>query len=437
MRKKITKIAIIIEVTKRELPFFSILEDILTTEGFKVKLIPFRSMCTWRLLRFRPDIILVNGIRTTYPYYYSQIALPKQLFNAKVACYYSEQVGYYEESLAQSYKNQLVFDNVDFHIGWGPRFCRDLELAGVNHSKLWYLGSLQYDIDVYYNKCADSEKKNLAKKYGIDDSKKWILYADNIIKDYQPQECYAKRRQDSFEVVKRAAEKNPNAIVIFRTHPDTSKEEIDTIKEYFKGIDNVVFNNQEHIFYWTLSCDAEIVWCSTSSIQALFLNKPVFGFMTSDKQDLKMYWYRDVFPLYEDYSQLAEDIRTTFDGKLTDFEKDIRDARAKYIAEWYFKKDGLSFNRFVSLFKHIESSKVHPLYGEECNISLQTLLKILYFELRAHIGNLLRRRDFETNVTRNDIRAEKQKYDLSRYRHLEFEIKQSESGFYFEKWQNL
>lgn len=432
MHKKKTKIAIIIEVKKRELPFFSILEDILTTEGFNVKLIPFRSMCTWRLLKFRPDIILVNGIRTTYPYYYSQIALPKQLFNAKVACYYSEQIGYYEESLARGYRNQLVFDNVDFHIGWGPRFCRDLECAGVDHSKLWYLGSLQYDIDVYYNRNAHSEKMNLAAKYGIDANKRWILYADNIIKNYQPQEYYSQRRQDSFDVVKKSAEKNPDAIVIFRTHPETSKEEIDIIKDYFKNNDNVIFNNQEHIFYWTLSCDAEIVWCSTSSIQALFLNKPVFGFMTSDKQDQKRYWYRDVFPLYEDYDQLAEDVRTTFEGKLTNLEKNIREARANYIAEWYYKKDGLSFNRLVSLFKQIESSDFHPLYGEKCNIGLLTLIKILYFEFRAYMGDLLKGRNKDRNVTRNETVVEKQKYDLSRYRHRDFEIKQSESGFFFE-----
>ena len=84
MQNKKTRIAIIIEVKNRELSFFSILEEVLTIEGYEVKLIPFRSLSLLRLVKFRPDIVVVNGIRTNYPYYYTQIALPKQLFKAKI-----------------------------------------------------------------------------------------------------------------------------------------------------------------------------------------------------------------------------------------------------------------------------------------------------------------------------------------------------------------
>lgn len=432
MQNRKTRIAIILEVKKRELPFLSILEYILTKEGYDVKLIPFRSMSVWRLLRFRPDIILVNGIRTTDPYFYNQIALPKQLFHAKVLCYYSEQIGYYDLSIADSYKNQLVYDNVDYHIGWGPRFCRDLEKSGVDKEKLWYIGSLQYDIDVYSKKDNVTIKKELAKSYGIDPNKRWILYADNIIKEYQPANLYEQRRMDSFNVVKKVAEKNPDAIILFRPHPETYKEEMQRIKMFFTENKNVIFNNEGHVYYWTASSDATVIWCSTSSLQAMFMNKPIFGFMTSDKQNLERYWYKDMLPLYEDYNKLADDVRMTFDGKIPDIELKTRKARAEYVKEWYFKKDGFAFNRLVAIIKEAEKADFHPLYGEGCKLKTTKLLDSLYYELRAYIGDIVKGRNVERNVSNKEIELERQKYDLTRYQHIDFCIKQSESGKYFE-----
>lgn len=432
MKNRKTRIAIIIEVKKRELPFFSILDEVLKKEGYEVKLIPFRSMCTWRLLKFQPDIILVNGLRTTNPYYYKQIAIPKQFFNSKVVCYYSEQVGYYDKSLASSYRNQLVFDNVDYHVAWGPRFCRDLEKEGVDHSKLWYIGSLQYDIDVFHRDNASSVKDQLSQKFGIDKSKKWVLYADNIIKEYQPKELYEQRRMNSFNVVKKTAEKNPDAVVIFRPHPDTSIEEMNRIKDFFKNNDNIIFNNQEHVYYWTLSSDAVIIWCSTSSIQAMFLNKPVFGFLTSDRQELENYWYKGILPLYDDYDQLALDIHNSFHDVVSEKESQTRKARIEYVKEWYFKKDGLSFNRMVSLIKEVDKSEFKPLYGEGCKVKTRTLLQILYYELRAYMGDMIKGRNSLRNVSSQEIKEEKSKYDFTRYKHIDFETKQSESGKFFE-----
>lgn len=434
-RRKI-RVAMIIEVKKRELPFFSILQSILQKEGYEVRLIPFRSMCTWRMIKFRPDIVMVNGLRHTYPYYYSQIALPKQWFKAKVICYYSEQVGYYDESLASGYKNQLIFDNVDFHIAWGPRFCRDLEANGVPHEKLWFLGSLQYDIDKYHRQDAITVKQILGQRFGIDANKKWILYADNIIKEYQPKDFYEQRRMDSFNVVKKVAEANPEAIIIFRPHPDTSKAEQKRINEFFSANKNIVFNNQGHLYYWTVSAEALVTWCSTSSIQAMFLNKPIFGFMTSDKQNLERYWYKGILPLYEDYNLLAADVYNCFEGKISVQEAKTREAREKYVEEWYFKKDGLSFNRFVSLFNIVSHADFCPLKGYCSRVKTTTLLRILYYELRAFVGDHLKGRNKDRNVTKREIENEKNAYDIERYEHVEYREIDTKSGKTFEKCLN-
>lgn len=432
MKKNKIRIAVIVEVKKRELPFFSILENILILEGYDVKLIPFHSLCAWRLLKFRPDIIVVNGIRTTEHNYYSQIALPKQLAKSKVVCYYSEQIGYYDGSLAKGYKNELVFDNVDYHVAWGPRFCRDLEKEGVDHDKLWYIGSLQYDIDCFSKKNGETIKADLAEQYGIDKNKRWILYADNIIKEYQPSEFYLQRRRDSFNVVKKTAEKNPDAIIIFRPHPNTSNNEMKSIKEFFANNENVIFNNEGHIYYWTASCNATIVWCSTSSLQAMFMNKPVFGFMTSDKQNLERYWYRGVLPLYENFDQLAEDIYNCFNGGVTEQEKLTREARAEYIKEWYFKKNGLAFNRFVSLIEEVSKSEFRHLRGIGCKVTIMKLCHILAYELKQYIIDFVNGKYKDNIISKTEKDAEKERHDMNIYKHQKFSVKSSESGKYFE-----
>lgn len=431
-----TKVAIIIEVKKRELPFFCILEEILIKEGYEVKLIPFRSMCTWRLLKFRPDIIMVNGIRHADPYFYSQIALPKRLLNSKVICYYSEQIGYYDKSLANGYKNKIIFDNVDYHVSWGPRFTRDLEKEGVAHDKLWFIGSLQYDIDYYIKYSHDEIKKQLADKYSLPYEKKWILYADNIIKEYQPNQYYESRRKDSFDVIERVAKNNPDSIIIYRPHPDTSYKEMAMIKKFFERHSNVIFNSEGHAFYWTCAIDATIIWCSTSSIQAMFLKKPIFGFMTSDKQNLDRYWYRGILPLYESYSELANDVKLVFEGKEIKQAIDTAENRADFIKEWYFVKDGNSFNRIIALINQVEKSRHIPLSQNEVIIPKIKILRILYYELRAYVGDIIKGRDVDKNLKTNEIKEEKNKYDLSRYKHLEFEIRENESGKYFVPCQN-
>lgn len=432
MQNRKTRIAIIIEVKKRELPFFSILEEVLKKEGYEVKLISFRSMCTWHILCFRPDIIIVNGIRTTDPYFYGQIALPKYLFSARVVCYYSEQIGYYNESVARGYNNNTILDNVDFHVGWGPRFLEDLRTMGVPLEKLWYIGSLQYDIDLYHNENSATIKNKFSKKFGINKNKNWILYADNIVKRYQPEKLYEGRRLDSFNVIKKVAEENPDSLVIFRPHPDTSKEEMERIKKFFENNNNIIFNNKEHVYYWTLCSKAVIIWCSTSSIQAMFLGKPIFGFMTSDKQDMKKYWYRDILPLYDDYNQLANDVRQTLQGKVPTLESTTRTNRKKYVEDWYFAKDGCSFNRFVSLMRIVEKSNFVPIDKKQITFGIFTFVRILAVEIRSFIGDCVRRRIFSRIITRREINKEKKKYDLSRYKHMDFIVKQSESGKFFD-----
>lgn len=430
MKNRKTRIAIIVEVKKREMPFMSILQAALKQKGYEVKLIPFRSMCTWRLLFFRPDIVLVNGLRTEDPYFIKQVYIPKKCFKARIACYYSEQVGYYNQSIADGYNNPLILENVDFHVAWGPRFTKDLLEMGVPRERLWYIGSVQYDIDKYLRKTPNDIKKGLSKKYHIPYEKKWVVYADNIIEKYQKEGLYAIRRRDTYEMVERVAKINPDCHIVFRHHPDTPVTEIEDAKKRFARIDNVSVISEGHIFDWTCSISALIMWISTSSLQAMFMDKPVFGFMTSDGKNLEKYWYKDIFQTYNNAEELAGAVHGVLNGVEGAVDKDIEKNRIKYVADWYFKKDGYAFERLCQVF-NMAGELPYRALPQDLHYGYLKIINILYYELRAWLGDIVKNRSKERNIIGKDVKLELQKFDISRFEmNKKFEVKSSESGNY-------
>ena len=427
MKNRKTRIAIILEVKKRELPFLSILQEILARKGYTVKLIPFRVLCTWRLLLFRPDIVVVNGLRHEFPYFISQVFMPKKLFKSKIACYYSEQVGYYDESIAFTYNNKIIFDNVDYHISWGPRFTADLLKLGVPKEKLWYIGSLQYDIDKYFVESSESIKQRLSDKYGAPYDKKWILYADNIIRNYQPEGLYEVRRTDTFNMIKKVASINPDSFVIYRPHPETPEAEINDAINSFSEYANVAVISEGHIFDWTCAASALIIWNSTSSLQAMFMGLSVFGFMTSDGKNMENYWYKDIFPTYTDSEALADALSKDLRGDRYDGADAYAQNRADFIKEWYYKKDGFAFDRFCNLINVVEKDQFRPL-SSGLDYGSLSVIRVLLRELRRFAGNLIHGRIDGMNVTKKEVSEELRKYDMSRFEDRSFDVKESDRG---------
>lgn len=407
MRK--TRIAIIIEVKKRELPFLSILTKMLLIKGYNVKLIPFCSMCSIRLLKFRPDIVVINGLRTTNPCFYSQIFLPKRFFSSKIICMYAEQLGYYNQSIAMGYKNPTILENIDFHIAWGKHFANDLIKMGVPETKVAYIGSMQYDIPFYLKNKSDEIKKDLSKKYNLPYDAQWVIYADNIIKQFQPKELYATRRQETIELVTKSAEKNPNAVFIFRPHPATSQEEIHDLLKDLSRYKNIHMISESHILYWTMAASAMIVWCSTSSLQAMFLNKPVFGYITSDKQNMEKYWYKDIFPTFENSEDLSLALTDCLNHKHS---YEMTEIQKNFVEDWYYKQDGKSFQRFCDIVEKVNLEQFTPLVKNYPSPVKPIFVK-LFLEIKAAIGDVVLCRKAMTQVFDWEVEDELKKYDLS------------------------
>lgn len=379
------KIGIIIEVLKRELPFLSILKKRLELEGHEVKLITFRSMCFHQIRKFRPDILVTNGIRSDR-YMFEEIAYTKKYFRTKIMCYYSEQIGYSDRSVAFTYDNKNVLNNVDFHICWGEQFAKELGDLGVERNKIWVIGSMQYDIPSYFKFTVDELKNRLANEYKISNAKApYFLITDNIIKEYQPVDLYPIRRKAFIDLTIQLAQRHPEANIIFRTHPEISESEQKLLNDSFSAYSNIYCINQGHLFYWSHICQSLLYWCSTSSVQALLDGKNVFALRTDETLD--RYWFLNVFPLFESISELLDAVDSDYAGTYA-LQDNNKLAIEHFIKTWYYRVDGLSFERFVQLINIVSQSDFVPYEGPEMTYS--RVFKSLYYENRAKIGDLIK-----------------------------------------------
>lgn len=379
------KIGIIIEVLKRELPFLSILKKRLELEGHEVKLITFRSMCFHQIRNFRPDILVTNGIRSDR-YMFEEIAYTKKHFKTKIMCYYSEQIGYSDRSVAFTYDNKNVLNNVDFHVCWGEQFAKELGDLGVERNKIWVIGSMQYDIPFYFRHSVDELKNRLANEYHISNAKApYFLITDNIIKEYQPVDLYPIRRKAFIDLTIQLAQRHPEANIIFRTHPEISEFEQKLLNDSFSAYSNIYCINQGHLFYWSHICQSLLYWCSTSSVQALLDGKNVFALRTDETLD--RYWFLNVFPLFESISELLDAVDSDYAGTYA-LQDNNKLSIEHFIKTWYYRVDGLSFERFVQLINIVSKSDFVPYEGPEMTYS--RMFKSLYYENRAKIGDLIK-----------------------------------------------
>ncbi len=427
---KETRVAIIVELKNRELPFLVILKSLLEKKGYYVKFISFRNHCTISLMRFRPDIILINGLRTTYTPFVSQIYLPKKNFKSKIICYYSEQVGLYNQTIAYGYNNPLILRNIDCHVSWGRRFSRDLISMGVHPSKSWFIGSMQYDLDYYLQESPKRLRDQFASKYSLDRNSKWLLYCDNIMRRYTNVNVFPIRREESYKIIEQIASKNPDSIIVFRPHPETTPPEIEDMQNRFASYNNVVVNAEGHLFYWLMSCDGLLIWQSTSGIQSIFLNKKVFGFKTSDGQDENLYWYKDMFPIYEDHTKLIEDVTQFLKSGVCVRFDELAQAREKYIEDFYFRKDGLSFNRLIDLIDRLKKQPKEKYTDED--FSTWKIVKLFLYEIKMWLIKSIRGTVSEYRVSDTDILNERSKYNLEKYSELNFKAIETEDGRYLE-----
>ena len=405
------KIAIMCELKGRELQFLTILKKKLEIDSHEVKLIPQRVLVGKKIRKFKPHLIIVNGLRSDSSYI-EQIYEPKKMFNCYVISLYSEQIGQIDDRLVRTYDNPKILQSVDAHIVWGNGFAEGLLELGVDSSKIWVLGSMALDLPFFIKEKTEAKRESIAKHYGLDSEKKWILISDNIIRRVDQVEIYDEIRANFNEKLKTIAEHINNAEFIFRPHPDNRVEDLDKIISDFENNDNIKVIGEEHNLLWTLLAKAMIVWRSTSSIEALSAKKEVFALQTDDnKFD---YFHKEFIPNFKNADDLKEALSSYLKGNYKVDEKYVK-ARNQYLEKWFFQIDGKSSDRICYLVNELIShQQTVPLHS---SVNKKDVLNNRFLELK--------------NVVAKKMKGEYDKFYLKEKDLIEAErnISQIESNF--------
>lgn len=405
------KIAIMCELKGRELQFLTILKKKLEIDSHEVKLIPQRVLVGKKIRKFKPHLIIVNGLRSDSSYI-EQIYEPKKMFNCYVISLYSEQIGQIDDRLVRTYDNPKILQSVDAHIVWGNGFAEGLLELGVDSSKIWVLGSMALDLPFFIKEKTEAKRESIAKHYGLDSEKKWILISDNIIRRVDQVEIYDEIRANFNEKLKTIAEHINNAEFIFRPHPDNRVEDLDKIISDFENNDNIKVIGEEHNLLWTLLAKAMIVWRSTSSIEALSAKKEVFALQTDDnKFD---YFHKEFIPNFKNADDLKEALSSYLKGNYKVDEKYVK-ARNQYLEKWFFQIDGKSCDRICYLVNELIShQQTVPLHSF---VNKKSVLNNRFLELK--------------NVVAKKMKGEYDKFYLKEKDLIEAErnISQIESNF--------
>ena len=394
------RIAIIVEIKERDLLPSVLLKYALTQRKHTVLLVSHYDLVGTNLLLFRPDIVIVNGLRSNKNYV-TQIMLPKKIFGAKIVSLYSEQIAG-TTGLAQSYNNDLILESTNAHISWGRKFAMGLVKMNVDPQKIWITGSHRLDLPFYINNRKSNVRNLLSKKYQLDPKKQWILISDNILtQDKDDSNLYSYRRDSFNKCVKTIAQNFKESELIFRPHPAMKKNNLEETKKHLSGLPNVKFISDEHISIWCTQINLMVIWNSTSAIEAWANNVPTLAYVLPN--DNKNLWHHGLIEKYTNYNEIVNAIKRLLYEGIPKITTDMQMQKSSYIDNWYFRIDGLSTLRTMYVIEqalNIQSHSVKKIRNE----SILTLIKSYSYEYKGILSRLLKGNKL-LNIDTSDIKS--------------------------------
>jgi len=394
------RIAIIVELKERDLLPSVLLKYALTQRKHTVLLVSHYDLVGTNLLLFRPDIIIVNGLRSDENYI-TQIMLPKKIFGAKIVSLYSEQIAG-TTRLAQSYNNDLILESVDAHISWGRKFATSLVEMKVDPQKIWITGSHRLDLPFYINNQKSYVRDLLSKKYQLNPKKQWILISDNILAQGKDNSnLYSYRRNNFDNCVKTIAQNFKETELIFRPHPAMKKNELEETKKHLSGLPNVKFISDEHISLWCTQIYLMVIWNSTSAIEAWANNVPTLAYVFPN--DNKNLWHHGLIDKYTNHNEIVNTIKRLFYEGIPKLTTEMQMKESSYINNWYFRIDGLSTLRTMYVIEQALNIQSHNVKKIR-NKSIPTLIKSYSYEYKGILSRLLKGKKLLT-IDTSDIKS--------------------------------
>lgn len=287
--KQDVDILIFLEHLNRELDTALLLKILLSQRGYSVRLASVFYDLWESVATLRPRLLIV-------PWAYSEVRKycrfePQPGEGLRILNLHHEQIG-----LEGDRANRMVplgdAEKV-FHLAWGERFEQVLRSRGIPEALIFRTGSPRLDFLRKEMKNFNPTRNDLAERYSLDPGKRWLLIAGNFsivsvsertirdkvnkgFKDYP--EFVEKARQLYEKVIHwmvRLASENKDIEVIYRPHP--AERLTRSLCERVQNTPGFSLIWERPVGDWIVNAGSVFVWSSTSSVDALACDKPVFS----------------------------------------------------------------------------------------------------------------------------------------------------------------
>ena len=245
----------------------------------------------------------------------------------------------YSRNDLYGHKNRLNCQLADKTAVWGSYFKKLLVEKG-NYTNDNVIITGQPRLDIAYRNKANYSKKAFYRKFGIESSKKLVVYASEPMKG---------EFKAAFSAVVKALKQLENAALVVKLHP---KEEPSVYKQVLKEMRYKAIVSKDIDLYETIACsDVVIAIHSTAILEALALEMPVIQLNLMEKYDVFGKTAKKAIIFADSEKRLLHAIRMALYDKsyLRDFSKKTK----KFISDYFYKIDGKSTERFINYLKEI------------------------------------------------------------------------------------
>jgi surface carbohydrate biosynthesis protein len=244
------------------------------------------------------------------------------------------------------------------HCAWGPRYASLLEAHGIPAERIRLTGHLRFDI--YHHRELLWPREHLARSYGLDPAKPWVLVPYNFNLAHVKQATLDSLRArkyaltDAFvdgvrractsmtELVRTLSERFPDCEFILRVHPAGFEKEA-LYRTHVR--DNLHIIAEYDIANWIVQAALTVVWNSTSAMECLVAGRPVIAYEPEPFSSVYGYDVNRIIPSFtsvDDVSDLVGAVARGGDAGPLRYDWAL-------FEQWYAHRDGRNVARLADV----------------------------------------------------------------------------------------
>lgn len=364
-------VIILYEHKNREIESAVLLKYELMRRGYKVRILNVYRIKKIRDYNINAKVIVnfcLYGDIELHRYIYEFFGNKNKVLNLQWEQVYSDKKTYKKRIPSGNAKNAV-------HICWGKNQydllrangCKNAMLTGPVHMDFlkpafrnWYL-----------------EREELFSRYGIDSSKKTLLFISSFTTFYKTDEQMEyMQRFFSYDVFKfrelsinsrntilswfeRLAKENSDVNIIYRPHPGELSD--DQIKRICKENPNIYCISELSVKQWICACDVLLNWLSTAGVEAFFAGKSELFLRPFALESSMEYDMFDGACTASNYDSFA---RYVTDESLIDqyYKKQPRDEK---IMPYYLNDSGYAYLRICDIIEKMIKTEKYNMPREK------------------------------------------------------------------------